>query len=314
MNAEEARELKKYLLPFKKWIYCEIKRRIVEGESPLVPHIDCLEDTRSVWIDQRARIGDGAFFFPPVYVRGESIIGKNVVIQEGSTIENSVIDDDCEIGRFAEIIESRIGKKSKIDHARIEKSAIGEKCVIGYTAQIKRSKIGDGVNAVHHCYIGDAVVGNKVNIGAGLITANYDGVNKNKTLIEDGAFIGTNVNIVAPLTIGREAMVAAGSTITQNVKPYTLVLARAIQNQSKSRYHRRTEKDYRLSAKIPKELLAKLKSACKFGDEELYEFLTMPNQRLNGNMPIDFLFGENAEQVFKQCLALILTYCNNTPH
>lgn len=316
MNAIEARELieSQKLVTLKKWIYLEIKRRIIEHTYPLKPDVKSLDDNL-IWVDQRVRIGDGSSFFPPVYIIGDTVIGKNAVIETGAIIRDAIMEDECSIGPYAEIIGSKIGSKTIISHARIEDSTIGEECIIGYTAQIKRAQIGSRINALHHCYLGDTIVGNDVNISAGLITANYDGVKKNKTIIGDGAFIGTNVNIIAPLHIGREAMVAAGSTITKNIKPYTLVLARPEkQYESQSRYHRKTPRGFELTIKIPKELLEKLRSVCRFTDEERYQFLTTPNQQLNGNMPIDFLFGENAEQVFKQCLALALTCCNNTPH
>lgn len=316
MNAIEARELieSHTLVTLKEWISLEIKRRIIEHAELLKLDVKSLDDNL-IWVDRRARIGDVASFFPPLYIIGNTVIGKNAVIETGTIIRDAIIGDECSIGPYAEIIGSKIGSKTTIGHARIEDSTIGEECKIGYTVQIKRAQIGSRVNALHHCYLGDAIVGNDVNISAGLITANYDGVKKNKTIIENGAFIGTNVNIVAPLHIGREAMVAAGSTITKNVKPYTLVFARPEkQFERQDRYHRKTARGYELTIKIPKELLEKLKSICRFTDEELYQFLTTPNQQLNGNMPIDFLFGENAEQVFKQCLTLALSYCNNTPH
>lgn len=310
MNAIEARELLEShtLVTLKKWIYLEIKRRMIEHMEPLKPDIKSLNDTL-VWVDRRARIGDGASFFPPLYIIGDTVIGKNAVIETGSIIRDAIIGDECSIGPYAEIIGSKIGSKTTVGHARIEDSILGEECVIGYTAQIKRAQINNEVRAKHHCYIGDAIIGDCVNIGAGFITANYDGTKKNKTIIGEGAFLGVNVNLVAPLEIGPHAMVAAGSTIKDNVLPYTLVVARSEMHQSESKYHRATRKGH-IFITIPAKRLEQLKKSRFTTPEGLYNFLTTPNIRIDLYRPIDLLSFEKGEELFDQFLIKTLNVCS----
>lgn len=111
-------------------------------------------------------------------------------------------------------------------HTVIADSSIGPKCVIGPFAHINRSALGESVHAHHHCYLGDAVVGNDVNIGAFVVTANYDGREKQRTLIRDHAFIGVGAVLVAPVTISESAAVAAGTIVTDNVPPEALAIRR----------------------------------------------------------------------------------------
>jgi len=141
-------------------------------------------------------------------------IGKNVVIKANSIIDGAIIEDNAVIGPFARIRPDSIIKKN---------------AHVGNFVEVKKSILGEGSKANHLTYLGDTVVGSKVNIGAGMITCNYDGVNKFKTSIEDGAFIGSNVALVAPVRIGKNATVGAGSTITHDVSAGKLVLARTKQ-------------------------------------------------------------------------------------
>lgn len=313
MNAIEARELiESYtLVTLKEWISLEIKRRMIEHTEPLKPDVKSLDDNL-IWVDRRARIGDGASFFPPLYIMGDTVIGKNAVIETGTIIRDAIIGDECSIGPYAEIYHSKIGSKTTIGHARIEDCTIGEECEIGYTTQIKRSQINNGVRAKHHCYIGDAIIGDCVNIGAGFITANYDGTKKNKTIIGEGTFLGVNVNLVAPLEIGPHAMVAAGSTIKDNVLPYTLVVARAKAHQSKTKYHRATRRGHILIT-IPAKRLEQLEKKCKFNPEQIYNLLTTPNLLIDLCRPIDLLSLEKGEELFDQFLLKTLNVCNLAP-
>jgi bifunctional UDP-N-acetylglucosamine pyrophosphorylase/glucosamine-1-phosphate N-acetyltransferase len=113
-------------------------------------------------------------------------------------------------------------------HLRPE-SDIGEGAHIGNFVEVKKSRIGKGSKANHLAYLGDAVVGKKVNVGAGTITCNYDGIAKHRTVLGDGVFVGSDTMLVAPLTVGKGALIGAGSTITENVPPYALALSRAEQ-------------------------------------------------------------------------------------
>ena len=141
-------------------------------------------------------------------------IGKNVSILPNTMIENAIIQNDARIGPFARI---RPG------------SFISEKANVGNFVEVKNTKLGVGSKANHLAYLGDATIGKKVNIGAGTITCNYDGKKKHRTEIGDGAFVGSNTALVAPIKIGKKATVGAGSTITQNVSAKKLALGRARQ-------------------------------------------------------------------------------------
>ncbi|OGT08148.1 MAG: hypothetical protein A2X78_05260 [Gammaproteobacteria bacterium GWE2_37_16] len=141
-------------------------------------------------------------------------VGNNVVIQPNCVIENAIIDDDCVIGPFARIRPD----------SHIKKGAH-----IGNFVEIKKSTVGQSSKVNHLTYLGDTIVGDKVNIGAGTITCNYDGVNKYQTIIKDGAFIGSNSQLVAPVCIGKNATIGAGSTITEDAPAGKLTLARAKQ-------------------------------------------------------------------------------------
>ncbi|MCL2003835.1 MAG: hypothetical protein FWG72_07530 [Oscillospiraceae bacterium] len=146
------------------------------------------------------------FIAPDVTVGRGTVILPFVVIQE-----NVSIGEDCEIGPFTHI---RPGV------------TLGNKVKAGAFVEIKNSSVGDGTKAAHLTFIGDSDVGAGVNFGCGTVTVNYDGANKPRTVIGDGAFIGCNTNLVAPVTVGERAYTAAGSTITEDVPPHALAVAR----------------------------------------------------------------------------------------
>jgi bifunctional UDP-N-acetylglucosamine pyrophosphorylase / glucosamine-1-phosphate N-acetyltransferase len=141
-------------------------------------------------------------------------IGNNVHIKPNTIIEDAIIEENCIVGPFARI---RPGSKIKA-RARV-----------GNFVEIKNTELGNNSKASHLTYLGDTTIGKDVNIGAGTITVNYDGVNKHRTIIEDGAFIGSNSQLIAPVTIGKNATIGAGSTITENAPPNQLTLGRAKQ-------------------------------------------------------------------------------------
>ena len=182
------------------------------------------------------------------YIASDVTIGTDTVIWPGSKITgNTVIGQECEIGPNSEIKGCKIGHNTTVKFSVIHDSEIGDTVQIGPFAhirpqskignevkvgnfvEIKKSSLGNGTKASHLSYVGDAEVGNHVNLGCGSITVNYDGTNKYLTKIEDGAFIGCNVNLVAPVTVGKEAFVAAGSTITDTVESQALAIARSRQ-------------------------------------------------------------------------------------
>ena len=158
-----------------------------------------------------------------VYLSSDTKIGKNVKIEPFVVIGKNV----------------RIGNNVTIkSFSHIEETVIKNKVKVGNFVEIKKSKIGSGSKVNHLSYIGDSFLGKKVNIGAGTITCNYDGKNKHKTVIKDGAFIGSNTALIAPVTIGKNTIVGAGSSISKNVKDGCLALTRADQkNLRKSNYY-----------------------------------------------------------------------------
>jgi bifunctional UDP-N-acetylglucosamine pyrophosphorylase/glucosamine-1-phosphate N-acetyltransferase len=173
-------------------------------------------------IGKNTSIGSG------VVIKGESRIGKNVQIFPNCFIENSQIGDQCIILPGSIIRDSIIEKNVQLGpycHLR-NGSLLKKEAKIGNFVEMKKSVLGQGSKAMHLTYIGDAHVGENVNIGAGTITCNYDGKKKNPTIIEDNVFIGSGTELVAPVTVHRNSYIGAGSTITEDVPQNALALAR----------------------------------------------------------------------------------------
>ncbi|MGZ8190624.1 MAG: bifunctional UDP-N-acetylglucosamine diphosphorylase/glucosamine-1-phosphate N-acetyltransferase GlmU [Methylococcaceae bacterium] len=166
-----------------------------------------------------------------VILEGKNSIGNNVKIGANTQIKNSIIGDNVEILSNCVIENAVIGQGSRIGpFARLRpETVLGDEVHIGNFVEIKKSSIKNSSKINHLSYIGDASVGSGVNIGAGTITCNYDGVNKYRTVIEDGAFIGSDTQLVAPVTVGKNATIGAGSTITKNSPENQLTLSRAKQ-------------------------------------------------------------------------------------
>ncbi len=207
-----------------------LRQRIVRG---WVERDVFFIDEERVYIQPSVRIGPGTTIYPNVFMEGITVIGEdcmifpnvrirdswigdNVVVKDSSVIEDAEVHDNVEAGPFARI---RPG------------SILMESARIGNFVEIKKSVIGVGTKAQHLSYIGDAEIGRDVNIGAGTITCNYDGVKKHRTVIEDGVFIGSDSQLVAPVRIGKGAYVGAGSTITRDVRPESLALTRSRQKE-----------------------------------------------------------------------------------
>ena len=166
-----------------------------------------------------------------VIIEGENSIGNNVIIGANTHIKNSIIADNVEILANCIIENSVVGQGSKIGpYARLRpETVLAENVHIGNFVELKKSTVASFSKINHLSYIGDATVGAQVNIGAGTITCNYDGVNKFRTIIEDGAFIGSDTQLIAPVTVGKNATIGAGSTITRDSPENQLTLSRAKQ-------------------------------------------------------------------------------------
>lgn len=187
-------------------------------------------DPETTYIDSDVKIGPDTIIFPGTTIAGHTVIGEDCLIGPNSEIH------DCEVGNGTEIRQSVAHSSSIGSHVKIgpfshirPQSEIHDEVKIGNFVEIKKSVFGQGSKASHLSYIGDAEVGKDVNIGCGSITVNYDGKNKYLTKIEDDVFIGCNSNLVAPVTVGKGAYVAAGSTITDDVPGEALSIARARQ-------------------------------------------------------------------------------------
>jgi bifunctional UDP-N-acetylglucosamine pyrophosphorylase/glucosamine-1-phosphate N-acetyltransferase len=187
-------------------------------------------DTNNVYISYDAKIGHDSIIYPGVFIDTGVVIGKNCILEGTSYIINSKIADESIIS-YSYVDGANVGKKVKIGpfaHIR-PGSVLKENVKIGNFSETKKSLIEKNAKVNHLSYIGDAQIGANVNIGAGTITCNYDGKYKHQTIIEQDAFIGSNANIVAPVKIGRGALIAAGSTITHDVPQGNLAIARARQ-------------------------------------------------------------------------------------
>jgi bifunctional UDP-N-acetylglucosamine pyrophosphorylase/glucosamine-1-phosphate N-acetyltransferase len=188
-------------------------------------------DMKTVFLDPNVEIGMDTIIYPNVIIEGQSAIGKGCVIYPNTRIVDSTVGNGVTI-KDSTVIESSIIKDAAtigpFAHLRPD-SVIGASAKIGNFVEIKKSVIGNGAKASHLSYLGDAEIGDNVNIGAGTITCNYDGVNKSKTIIEEDCFIGSDTQLVAPVKVGKGAYVGAGSTITKDVPPLALAVSRAPQ-------------------------------------------------------------------------------------
>jgi bifunctional UDP-N-acetylglucosamine pyrophosphorylase/glucosamine-1-phosphate N-acetyltransferase len=188
-------------------------------------------DPASAWIGPDVVVGPDTIIHPNVYLEGRTRIGSNCEIHASVRIVDSTIDDGVVINNFCVITESHIASGARIGpfaHIRPQ-SEVGEGAHVGNFTELKKTTLGKGSKANHLSYLGDATIGEGVNIGAGTITCNYDGTHKHPTVIEDGAFIGSDSQLVAPVRVGKGAYVAAGSSIVEDVPAGALGIARGKQ-------------------------------------------------------------------------------------
>jgi len=188
-------------------------------------------DPATAWIGPDVVIGPDTVLHPNVYLEGTTRIGSNCEIHAGVRIVSSTIDDGVVINNYCVITESHIASGARIGpfaHIRPQ-SDVGPEAHVGNFTELKKTTMGRGAKANHLSYLGDATIGEKVNIGAGTITCNYDGTHKHPTVIEDGAFIGSDSQLVAPVRVGKGAYVAAGSSIVEDVPAGALGIARGKQ-------------------------------------------------------------------------------------
>ncbi|WP_312682062.1 bifunctional UDP-N-acetylglucosamine diphosphorylase/glucosamine-1-phosphate N-acetyltransferase GlmU [Lactococcus taiwanensis] len=189
-----------------------------------------LIDPATIYIESDVTIEEETIIEPNVTIKGNTFIGKNVLITNGSRIENSEIHSNCEV-RNSTVEGSKMSVGSNCGpYAHLRPGTVlSEEVHVGNFVEIKGSTLGKGTKAGHLTYIGNATVGEKVNFGAGTITANYDGQNKFNTEIDDFAFIGSNSTIIAPVHIGKNALTAAGSIVTEDVPEDAVEIGRGKQ-------------------------------------------------------------------------------------
>ena len=187
-----------------------------------------VEDRGNFYMEGLIHVGAGSVIGPGTNLRGKTRVGKNVRLTANCWIENSEIGDECLLLPGCVIMDSRVEEGARIGpyaHLRMQ-AEVGPRTRVGNFVEIKKSLLGEGSKASHLTYLGDARIGRNVNVGAGTITCNYDGVRKNRTEIGDDVFIGSGTELVAPVTLGRNSYVGAGSTITQDVPEDSLGVAR----------------------------------------------------------------------------------------
>jgi bifunctional UDP-N-acetylglucosamine pyrophosphorylase/glucosamine-1-phosphate N-acetyltransferase len=185
----------------------------------------------NIYIEDDVQIGKDTVIFPNCHIMGKTVIGSGVSIGPNVVIRDAEIHDNVTIDGFVVMEGTEVHECVKIgpfSHLRPQ-TVISKEASIGNFVEIKNSLIGEHSRANHLAYIGDSEIGKEVTIGAGTITCNYDGVKKQKTIIEDNVFVGSNTELVAPVTVGKNAVIGAGSTITRNVPEGALATSRAQQ-------------------------------------------------------------------------------------
>lgn len=187
-----------------------------------------IEDLGNFFIEGMVPIGTGTRISSGVVIKGDSSLGKDVQLYPHVYIENSIIGDHCIVLPGSVVRDSVLEEHVQIGpYTHLRNGALVKKgAKMGNFVEMKKSVLGEGSKSMHLTYIGDAKVGKNVNIGAGTITCNYDGMRKHQTIIEDGVFIGSGTELVAPVVIGKNSYVGAGSTITEQVPEDALAVAR----------------------------------------------------------------------------------------
>jgi bifunctional UDP-N-acetylglucosamine pyrophosphorylase/glucosamine-1-phosphate N-acetyltransferase len=182
-------------------------------------------DPSRAYISASARLGQDCIIYPDVAIEGDSVIGEGCEIHSGSRIINSRVGDHVVIKDHCVIVDSTVESNCAVGpfaHLRMN-TTIAEGAVVGNFVEVKKSRLGRGSKSMHLTYLGDATIGEKTNIGAGTVTCNYDGKDKHPTIIEDNVRIGSDTMLVAPVRVGSGSVTAAGSVVTEDVPPDTLV-------------------------------------------------------------------------------------------
>ncbi len=209
-------------------VEAEIQRHVVEK---LMREGVTFRNPSTVVIDSTVKIGNDTVIYPFATLEGNTVIGSGCVIEPGVHLNNVRVGANVHIKTGTVAEDADIADETSVGpYAHLRPGTkLGKHVKVGNFVETKKAVFGEGAKASHLSYIGDAEVGADANIGAGTITCNYDGVNKHKTIIEDGVFIGSDTQLIAPVRVGRGAYVGAGSTITKDVPPDSLALSRTPQ-------------------------------------------------------------------------------------
>ena len=215
------------------------RRQLAEGEQVVRQQIRdrwldagvTMIDPASTWIDAAVTIGKDTVLHPNVTLEGATVIGEDCVLRSYTRLT------DCMVGNGVEILDHCVFRESQIDDTAVvgpfvhlrPGAIVRRKAKVGNFVEMKKAELGEGSKANHLSYLGDARIGKGVNIGAGTITVNYDGVKKHQTVIEDNVSVGSDTQLVAPVTVGRGAYIAAGTTVTQDVPADALTISRVPQ-------------------------------------------------------------------------------------
>ncbi|MEA2204056.1 MAG: bifunctional UDP-N-acetylglucosamine pyrophosphorylase / glucosamine-phosphate N-acetyltransferase [Blastocatellia bacterium] len=195
-----------------------IRRLMMEGGVTFI-------DPSHAYISGDAKIGRDTVIYPGVSIEGNSEIGEGCEIRSGSRITNSRIGNGVVVKDHCVIVDSEVADDCAVGpfaHLRMQ-TRIEQGAVVGNFVEVKKSRIGRGTKSMHLTYLGDAIIGEKTNIGAGTVTCNYDGKDKHQTVIEDNVRIGSDTMLIAPVRVGSRSVTAAGSVVTEDVPPDTLV-------------------------------------------------------------------------------------------
>jgi bifunctional UDP-N-acetylglucosamine pyrophosphorylase/glucosamine-1-phosphate N-acetyltransferase len=199
-------------------------------------------DPKTTYVDRTVEVGKDSILYPNCHLQGKTKIGERCIIEPNSKISDSLIGDDVTIRANSVITESKIEEGASIGpfaHLR-PLSEVKTKAKIGNFVEVKKSVIGKGSKANHLSYIGDSLLGEDVNIGAGTITCNYDGFEKHQTIIGNRVFVGSNVELVAPVKVGNDSSIGAGTTVTKDVPEGALAISRVKQKNIK-RWNKKIE-------------------------------------------------------------------------
>jgi bifunctional UDP-N-acetylglucosamine pyrophosphorylase / glucosamine-1-phosphate N-acetyltransferase len=209
-----------------------------------------IEDPSTTYIDRDVIIGPDTIVHPGVSIEGTTVIGSGCEIHSGVRIISSRVGDGVTILNHSVMTEARIEDEARVGpFAHLRKDAhLRRQARVGNFVELKKTVLGVGSKSMHLAYLGDAVIGEKVNIGAGTITCNYDGVAKNTTTIEDGAFIGSDTQLVAPVTVGPGAYVGSGTTVRQNVPAKALAVSAGKQRNIEGWVDQKKQKDVELKS------------------------------------------------------------------